>query len=422
VLYPSWYLGRNPSKQIIAASHTAELAESFGRRVRNLCKSPEYGRLFPGATLSDDSQAAGRWDTAAGGGYFAAGVGGSVTGRRADIVILDDVVRSREDADSERVRQKTWDWYVADLKTRLKPHGAIVLIMTRWHVDDLAGRLLEDQRHGGEQWEIVSLPMIAGDNDPLGRAKGEQLWPEWFTPDMIQQARRDSRNWAALYQQSPTVDGGNILKRDWWRIWPEGKPLPKCEHVFLSWDTAYSDKGYRDNSYSAMTAWGVWYDEQEARHALLLLRAWHGQIDYPDLRRKARDLDKELQPDCHLIEKKASGQSLIQDLRRIPSVRVRTYNPDKDKITRAYSVQAMLEAGQVWAPDRRWAEQLIESVAQFPSGAPPSSDYTDTVTQALLYLRNSWWVEHPDDKVIYFPDAPAEDSDDQPAPRRKLYG
>ena len=426
VLFAAWYLGRNPDKQVIAASHTAELAETFGRRVRNLVGSTDYRAVFPDSHLSPDSQAAGRWDMDEGGGYFAVGVGGSVTGRRADVAILDDVVRSREDADSETVRGKTWEWYKADLRTRLKPQGSIVLIMTRWHSDDLAGRLLKDQMDGGDQWDVVSLQMEAGEGDPLGRKPGELLWPEWFTPDMVKQAKRDSRNWAALYQQSPTLDGGNILKAHWWKRWPEDKKLPVCDHVFLSWDTAYSEAGYKGNAHSAYLAFGVFWHEAEDRHCLILLKAWHGQVDYPELRRKAKDADKDLEPDAHLIEKKASGISLVQDMRRIPGVRVRTYQPDRDKVTRAYSVQAMLESGQVYAPDRRWADNVIEHVSQFPNGAPPSADLTDCLTQALIYLRNGYWVEHPDDKLLPAPDVAANtdawDEDDEESTTRRLYG
>lgn len=425
ILFPSWFLGRNPKKQVIAASHTAELAENFGRRVRNLVNSDDFRRLYEGAHLADDSQAAGRWDMQEGGGYYAVGVGGSVTGRRADLAILDDVVRSREDADSERVRQKTWDWYLADLKTRLKPNAGMIVIMTRWHSDDLAGRLIADQEKGGEQWEIVSLPMEAGNNDPLGRDPGELLWPEWYTPDMVKQAKRDSRNWSALYQQSPTIDGGNILKSTWWKIWPEDKKLPKCDHVFLSWDTAYSEASYKGNAHSAFLAFGVFWNDAEDRNCLILLKAWNAQVDYPELRKKAKEIDKELEPDCHLIEKKASGISLVQDMKRIPGVRVRTYQPDKDKVTRAYSVQAMLESGQIYAPDRRWADHVIEQIAQFPNGAPPSADLTDCFTQACLYLRNGWWVSHPEDKLPPEPVSANEqwDDDEDESPKaKKLYG
>lgn len=398
VVFPAWAIGRNPKLQIIAASHTAELAEKFGRRVRNLVSSPEYQRIFGGtAELSDDSQAAGRWAMKQGGEYYAVGVGGNVTGTRADVCVIDDPVRSREDADSQTVRDKTWEWYKADLFTRLKPGGRIVLIMTRWHEDDLAGRLLADAREGGEQWELLSLPMIAEEGDPMGREPGEQLWKEWFTPEMIEQAKRDRRNWSALYQQRPTPDSGNILRPSWWQLWPKGRKLPKCDHVFVSWDTAYSTQDSKNSAHSAYSIWGVFWDEQEQRYSLMLIGAKSGQWDYPELRKQLIELDKEHAPDLHLIEKKASGQSLIQDMRRI-GIPVRGYQPDRDKVSRAYAVQAMLESGQIWRPQKQWAEEFMAHLAAFPNGAPPSADYTDTATQAWLYTRNGYWMSgHPDD-------------------------
>lgn len=333
-------------------------------------------------------------------------------------LLIDDPIKGREDADSPVMRQKLKDWYTSVAYTRLMPDAAVVIINTRWHSDDLSGWLLKEHAH--ENWDVLTLPAI---ND-----KGEALWPDAYPLHRLKQIRRavGERDWAALYQQSPTVDGGNILKKHWWRIWPDGKKLPTCDHVFLSWDTAYSDKAYKENSHSAMTAWGVFWDEPNDRNALILLKTWNGQVDYPELRAKAKELDKELEPDCHLIEKKASGQSLIQDMRRIPGVLVKPYNPDKDKVTRAYSVQAMLESGQVYVPDRRWAESLVEQVSQFPNGAPPSSDYTDTVTQALIYLRNGWWVENPNDKIPPPLDEAANldawDEDEDESTTRRLYG
>ncbi len=214
VLFPGWYLGRNGGKSVIAASHNGELAERFGRKVRNYVGGTEFNRVFD-CGLADDSKAAARWETTTGGEYFAVGVGGSVTGRRADLGIIDDPVKSREEADSETVRDKVWEWYKADFYTRLKPGAAIVLIQTRWHEDDLAGRLLKDAEEGGEQWEVVSLAMEAEEGDPLGREVGELLWPEWFTQEMIAQAKRDPRNWLALYQQKPRPDGGGVFKREW---------------------------------------------------------------------------------------------------------------------------------------------------------------------------------------------------------------
>lgn len=219
VAFPAWYLGRHPNRCVIAASHTQDLAERFGKRVRNIVGGREHALAFPEVGLSADSTAAGRWDTNKGGEYFAAGVGGSVTGRRADLAIIDDPVKSREDADSQTIRDKQWAWWRDDMSTRLKPGAAVVLIMTRWHEDDLAGRMLQDMRDSGQRVKVISLPMEARANDPLGRAPGEMLWPEWFTPQMIEQAKREPRTWSALYQQEPRPIGGGEFRREWVNHW-----------------------------------------------------------------------------------------------------------------------------------------------------------------------------------------------------------
>lgn len=207
-------MGKNPTKNLITSSYTAELAEKFGRKVRNIVATSEYNDLY-GIGLSKDSQAAGRWALDKGGEYYAVGVGGSVTGFRADGGIIDDPVKGREEAESETYRNKIKEWYKSDFWTRLKPDGWLVLIMTRWHVDDLAGWLLEEQNHGGEKWEVLSLPAEAGLNDALGRVPGELLWPEWYKPEMIQQAKRDARLWTSLYQQTPVSISGNEFKSEW---------------------------------------------------------------------------------------------------------------------------------------------------------------------------------------------------------------
>lgn len=259
VEFPPWYLGRNKKKSVIAASHTSELAERFGRRVRNIVGGTEYQAIF-GFGLSDDSQAAGRWETSEGGEYFAVGVGGSVTGRRADLGIIDDPVKSREEADSEIVRERVWEWYKADFYTRLKPGASIVLIQTRWHEEDLAGKLLKDADEGGEQWEVVSLSMEAAADDPLGRKEGELLWPEWFTPEMVTQAKRDPRNWLALYQQKPRPDGGGVFKRDWISFY-EGSPLDIRGglNVYMLVDAANEKR--KENDYTAIWVIGLGADE-----------------------------------------------------------------------------------------------------------------------------------------------------------------
>lgn len=222
ILFPSWFLGRSPGMSILASSHTTELAERFGRRVRNILSDRPYKNVFD-TVLAQDSQAAGRWATAQGGEYYAAGIGSAILGYRADLGIIDDPVAGREQADSELERKKTWEWYKSDFYTRLKPGAAIVLIMQRWREDDLAGMLLEDAKNGGDQWEILRLPMEAEEDDPMGRAVGEPLWPEWFTSEMRVQAKRDARNWMALYQQTPRPESGGEFKKDWLRFY-KNKP------------------------------------------------------------------------------------------------------------------------------------------------------------------------------------------------------
>lgn len=215
VVFPSWYMGRNPANSIIHGSHTTELAERWGRRIRNTIAEPMYQNIFPSVEPSQDSQAAGRWALQNGGEYYAAGVGSAIVGFRADLGVIDDPIAGREQADSEREREKIKEWYRSDFYTRLKPNGAIVLIMQRWHEDDLAGWLLAEQDKGGDKWEVVKLKMEAEEGDPLGREVGEALWPEWYTQDMRDQAKRDPRTWLALYQQEPRPESGGEFKKEW---------------------------------------------------------------------------------------------------------------------------------------------------------------------------------------------------------------
>jgi predicted phage terminase large subunit-like protein len=263
VLFPSWYLGRNKKKSVIAASHNGELAARFGRKVRNFVGGTEFNAVF-GIGLADDSKAADRWETTEGGEYFAVGVGGSVTGRRADLGLIDDPIKGREEADSETAREKVWEWYKADFFTRLKPGAAIVVIQTRWHEDDLAGKLLKDAQEGGEQWEVVSLCMEAEEDDPLGREPGELLWPEWFTPDMVAQAKRDPRNWLALYQQKPRPDGGGVFKREWVMHY-DGSPADISggtnRYLLVDPSSGKRSKSKTKNDYTSMWVVGLGQDQ-----------------------------------------------------------------------------------------------------------------------------------------------------------------
>lgn len=289
VLFPAWYLGRHPDKCVIAASHTQELADRFGRRVRNLYAGGEHQEVFPATRLSADSTAAGRWDTVDGGEYFAAGVGGSVTGRRADLAIIDDPVKSREEADSQTVRDKQWAWWRDDLMTRLKPGAAIVLIMTRWHEDDLAGRLLDDLKASSLRTRVIKLPMEAGEGDPLGRAPGELLWPEWFTPQMVEIAKREPRTWTALYQQEPRPIGGGEFRLDWLQYWTR---QPAVSNRVILVDPA-SGKSKTRGDYTSMWVVGTGQDGND-----YILDGVRDRLNLTERTEKLFELVRKYKPAC----------------------------------------------------------------------------------------------------------------------------
>ena len=413
VFYPVWAWTRNPAKQFLTLSHEQGLALRDSLKSRNIIESPWFRERWPDLRLSGDQNEKAYYSNNANGHRNARGILSGMTGRGGDVLILDDP-QDAEKAQSDVERQNVLDAFDNKLTSRLNDQstGAIIIVQQRLHQLDLTGHCLAKE---GQSWTHLAIPMeydaprfdAARDigrpelNDPR-RQVGELLWPERFPRKAVESLRIDlgSYGFAGQMQQDPSPRGGGILRKKWWRPWPQSKPLPPCEHLFSSWDTAFSTKDLQSVAYSARTDWGVFYDEQTDRYDLLLIDAWWGRVDYPELRRLALELarDPAKDYDRQLIERKASGQSLIQDLRRA-QVRVYPYNPDRDKVSRAYAVQAMLEAGQVWYPEgRRWATQVIESVATFPNGAPPSADLTDTVTQALLYLRNNWWISaHPDD-------------------------
>lgn len=357
VLFPPWFMGRNPAMSLIVVSHTSELAERFGRRVRNIVAGQEFGNVF-GFGIAADSAAAGRWDTSKGGEYFAAGVGGSVTGRRADLALIDDPVKSREDADSERSRETAWQWYVNDLLTRLKPGARQILVMTRWHEDDLGGRILQRESH---KWRVVKLPMIAGPGDPLGRSAGERLWPEWFTSEMIETAQQDVRAWNALYQQEPVADDGDYFKRDWFGEYDE---LPKVVHVYGASDYAvtegsgdYTEHGVfaldsQDNLYvidwwRGQASSDVWIDRQcdlIARHSPL---TWFGE---------SGPIRRAIEP--YLIRRMEERRAFCR-MEWLASIH--------DKPTRARSIQARAAMGKVFFPkSAAWKADVMGQMLRFP--------------------------------------------------------
>ncbi len=365
VLFPCWWLAAKPQTSVIAASHTAELAERFGRKVRNTVA--EHAVTL-GIGVSSDNAAAGRWETTAGGEYFAAGVGGPITGRRADLAIIDDPVKSRQDADSQVMRDRVWEWWVNDLSTRLKPDARVVLIMTRWHEDDIGGRLLADAEAGGEPWEVLKLPMEAEEADPLGRAAGEALWPEWFNDSMRAQAKRDSRTWSALYQQRPAPDAGTFFQRDWFKTWttkPEGLA------IYGSSDYAVTDG---DGDFTVHRVWGVSPDGDMYR-----LAGWRGQTTSDVWIDQLLDLCKSFKPLCWFGEsgviQKAIEPALKRRMReRSVYCRMEWLPSIHDKPTRARGFQSRAACGRVWFEQGADMTEYL----QFPAGK--HDDEVDTAS------------------------------------------
>ena len=366
-LLPAWYLGRFPDRKVIQTSNTAELAVGFGRKVRNLVDGEAYTRIFPNVALRHDSKAAGRWATNAGGDYFAIGVGGTVTGKGADLLIIDDPHSEQEAAlaaNDPSIYDKVYEWYSSGPRQRLQPGGAIVIVMTRWGKRDLTGQVLKAEgQRGGEEWEVVEFPAIL--------PSGKPLWPEFWPLDELEALKSELPNqkWQAQYQQSPTSESSAIIKREWWRVWEEDDP-PHCDFTLMAWDTAFEKSNRAD--YSAMTLWGIFEHPDDTgiyQTNIILLNAFRDRMEFPRLKQEAIDQYKEWEPDSVIIEKKASGAPLIYELRAM-GMPVQEFTPVRgnDKITRLNAVSDLFASGRVWAPGTNWAEEVIDEVASFPSG------------------------------------------------------
>jgi predicted phage terminase large subunit-like protein len=400
-LFPSWFLGKFPHKKIIQCSNTGELAVGFGRKVRNLVASEAYAKVFPDVALRQDSKAAGRWSTNKNGEYFAIGVGGTVTGKGGDIVIIDDPHSEQEAAlaaGNPEVYQKVYEWYTSGPRQRLQPGGTIVMVMTRWAENDLTGRVLADamKRSTGEDWDVIELPAILPSGNPL--------WPEFWSIEELEALREELPpvKWNAQYQQKPTGEEGAIVKRDWWQIW-EGERAPPCQFIIQSWDTAFTKNERSD--FSACTTWGVFYkNEDENDVNIILLDAFQERMEFPELKDKAYQLYKEWEPDSCVIEAKAAGLPLILELRRM-GVMVSEYTPVRgnDKFVRLNSVTDLFRSGKVWAPDMRWAHEVIEQMAAFPNAS--HDDLVDSTTQALIRFRQGGFIRLDSDEKddVYVP-------------------
>ena len=388
-LLPAWFLGKFPKKKIIETAHTAELAVGFGRKVRNLVDSDVYKSIFPGVGLQSDSKAAGRWATNQGGDYFAIGVGGAVTGKGADILIIDDPHSEQEAALSEsnpEVYDKTYEWYTSGPRQRLQPGGSIIIVMTRWSKKDLTGQVVKSAlQRSGEQWEVIEFPAILPDGLPL--------WPEFWKLEELQALKQELPNgkWMAQYMQQPTSDVSAIIKREWWKKWDHEDP-PMCEFMIQSWDTAFLKTERSD--YCACTTWGVFYQENNVGLMvpnLILLNSFKERMEFPELKQKAMEQYKKWEPDSLIVEAKASGAPLVFELRAM-GVPVQEYVPSKgsDKIARLNAVADIFASGRVWVPNTHWADELVEEVASFPSGE--HDDLVDSMTQAMLRFRRGGFI------------------------------
>jgi predicted phage terminase large subunit-like protein len=392
--FPAWLVGRNPKLKIIQTTHTGELAMNFGRKMRNLIDSAEYKRIFPKTALSPDSKSAGRWTTTQGGEYFAAGVGGAITGRGADLLIIDDP-HSEQDALSDAAMENAYEWYTSGPRQRLQPGGSIVIVMTRWSERDLTAKVLKQQAFDpkADQWEVIEFPAILDLEDE----KQKPLWPEFWGLEELEgvKASLSAQKWSAQWLQKPTADAISIIKRDWWRQW-EKEDIPGLEYIIQSYDTAFLKKEYSD--YSAITTWGVFFPEEDGGANLILLDSTKGRYEFPELKREALKSYHYWEPDIVIIEAKASGTPLTQELRAM-GIPVTNFSPGKgqDKHARVNAVAPLFEGGMIWAPEKSFAEDIIEECAQFPNGE--HDDLVDSMTQALLRFRQGGFIGHPQDYV-----------------------
>ena len=385
-LLPAWMIGKNPKLKIIQTTHTAELAVRFGRKAKTLIDSEDYQKIFQ-TRLREDSQAAGRWETEQGGEYFAAGVGGAITGRGADLLIIDDP-HSEQDAMNPEALERAYEWYTSGPRQRLQPGGKIVVVMTRWSVKDLTAQLIKSSAEAkADKWELIEFPAILPTN--------QAVWPEYWKLSELEsvKASLSVQKWNAQWMQNPTAEEGSIIKREWWRVWD--KPyIPPLDHVIQSYDTAFLKKESAD--YSAITTWGVFRLNEDSEPNLILLDAYKERLEFPELKRKALEQYTYWNPETVIIEAKASGLPLTYELRKM-GIPVVNFTPSKgnDKHARVNAVAPLFESGQIWAPDQKFAEEVVEECAAFPYG--DNDDLVDSMTQAVMRFRQGGFVDHPED-------------------------
>jgi len=401
IMYPAWFLGRNPNKKVMMVSHTTDLAVDFGRKVRNLIATDEYKTIFPTVSLAIDSKSAGRWNTNTGGEYYACGIGSSIAGRGADLLLVDDPHSEQDVINGNfEVFAKAYDWFTFGARTRLMPGGRVAIIQTRWHMDDLTGRVTKDmmQNERADQYEVVEFPAILDiDDEETGEMIQKPLWPEFFDLEALlrTKASMPTFQWNAQYQQEPTAEEAALVKREWWQMWEQGNP-PSCEYIIMSLDAAAESHNRAD--YTALTTWGVFLNEENEAYNIILLNSIKKRLEFPELKDLAMDEYAEWEPDAFIVEKKSSGTALYQEMRRM-GLPVSEYTPHRgsgDKLARLNSVSDIVASGLVWVPPTRWAEEVIEEIAGFPFMS--HDDLVDSTVMALMRFRQGGFIRLPTDE------------------------
>lgn len=396
IYFPAWFIGRQPNKKVLMVSHTADLAVDFGRKVRNIIDTEAYKKIFPTVTLAQDSKSAGRWNTNVGGEYYACGVGSALAGRGADLLLVDDPHNEQDIINGNfEVFDKAYEWFTYGARTRLMPGGRVAIIQTRWHLNDLTGRVISDmtKNPGSDQYEVVEFPALFESENGAQKA----LWPEFYDVQALLRTKASMPlfQWNAQYQQNPTAEEASVVKRDWWNVWTGDSP-PNCEYVIMSLDAAAESHNRAD--FTALTTWGVFFNEETDCHNIILLNSIKKRLEFPELKQLALAEYKDWEPDSFIVEKKSNGAALYQEMRRM-GLPVQEYTPHRgsgDKLARLNAVTDIVSSRLCWVPQTRWAEEVVEEIAGFPF--MPNDDLVDSTVMALMRFRQGGFIKLPSDE------------------------